>query len=320
MVADGKQNLRNIKSTPCLVVQAHLYDPGTLTQFLSQGELAHSSISGDVGQIERRKRIQYVVGKPPQRAAPYTYQHCTTSKQPIRIRYLGHVTGYQPIRDQYFLTLTNTISIFIFLESRETLALKSSLLERERDDSSDRTSKQLIRTRYLGHVTGYQPIRDRRDRIMISNQSKSLLQFDMKLILLVLLFTGPVFCDDFLDKIQFSDWMEKPADQSIWLTAWVQDKVFQIETNQAVDSDGIRYDFFDATTLRIWFNGVLEVIWTFTSNDNGECSLISELLGFRFMRNSGADDTITDRYRYEIGRTGFEEEIGKKQLLDFKVH
>eukprot|EP00116_Pleurobrachia_bachei_P018321 sb/3478583/ len=26
-----------------------------------------------------------------------------TSKQPIRSRYLGHVTGYQPIRDHYFL-------------------------------------------------------------------------------------------------------------------------------------------------------------------------------------------------------------------------
>eukprot|EP00116_Pleurobrachia_bachei_P016076 sb/3476338/ len=26
-----------------------------------------------------------------------------TSKQPIRTRYLGHVTGYQPISDQYFL-------------------------------------------------------------------------------------------------------------------------------------------------------------------------------------------------------------------------
>ena len=26
-----------------------------------------------------------------------------TSKQPIITRYLGHVTGYQPIRDQYFL-------------------------------------------------------------------------------------------------------------------------------------------------------------------------------------------------------------------------
>eukprot|EP00116_Pleurobrachia_bachei_P016842 sb/3477104/ len=25
-----------------------------------------------------------------------------TSKQPIRTRYLGHVIGYQPIRDQYF--------------------------------------------------------------------------------------------------------------------------------------------------------------------------------------------------------------------------
>eukprot|EP00116_Pleurobrachia_bachei_P017746 sb/3478008/ len=28
-----------------------------------------------------------------------------TSKQPIKTRYLGHVTGYQPIRGLYFLTL-----------------------------------------------------------------------------------------------------------------------------------------------------------------------------------------------------------------------
>eukprot|EP00116_Pleurobrachia_bachei_P015641 sb/3475903/ len=33
-----------------------------------------------------------------------THQEPTnTSKQPIRTRYLGHMTGYQPIRDQYFL-------------------------------------------------------------------------------------------------------------------------------------------------------------------------------------------------------------------------
>ena len=34
------------------------------------------------------------------------YQEPTdTSKRPIRTRYLGHLTGYQPIRDQYFLIL-----------------------------------------------------------------------------------------------------------------------------------------------------------------------------------------------------------------------
>eukprot|EP00116_Pleurobrachia_bachei_P015944 sb/3476206/ len=32
------------------------------------------------------------------------YQEPTeTSKRPIRTRYLGHLTSYQPIRDQYFL-------------------------------------------------------------------------------------------------------------------------------------------------------------------------------------------------------------------------
>eukprot|EP00116_Pleurobrachia_bachei_P011333 sb/3471595/ len=31
-----------------------------------------------------------------------------TSKQPIRTRYLGHVTGYQPIRDHYFFIWSNS--------------------------------------------------------------------------------------------------------------------------------------------------------------------------------------------------------------------
>eukprot|EP00116_Pleurobrachia_bachei_P017822 sb/3478084/ len=52
----------------------------------------------------------------------------------IGTRYLGHVTGYQPIRDQYFLIL--------------------QLL------TGTDTSKQPIRTRQLDHVNGNQPIRD----------------------------------------------------------------------------------------------------------------------------------------------------------------
>ena len=33
-------------------------------------------------------------------------------KQPIRARYLGHVIGYQPIRDQYFLVVRDWITIY----------------------------------------------------------------------------------------------------------------------------------------------------------------------------------------------------------------
>eukprot|EP00116_Pleurobrachia_bachei_P015295 sb/3475557/ len=44
-----------------------------------------------------------------------------SSEKPIRTCYFGHVTGYQPIREQYFLI-----------------------------------PNQPIRTRYLSHVTGYQ--------------------------------------------------------------------------------------------------------------------------------------------------------------------
>eukprot|EP00116_Pleurobrachia_bachei_P007768 sb/3468030/ len=57
--------------------------------------------------------------------------------KPIRIRYLGHVTGYQPIRDQYFLNW----SVHIYNEP--TYQEPTGL------------SKQPIKTRYLGHVTGY---------------------------------------------------------------------------------------------------------------------------------------------------------------------
>ena len=35
-----------------------------------------------------------------------------SSKQPIRAGHLGHVTGYQPIRDQYFLMFTNLVFWF----------------------------------------------------------------------------------------------------------------------------------------------------------------------------------------------------------------
>eukprot|EP00116_Pleurobrachia_bachei_P012733 sb/3472995/ len=38
---------------------------------------------------------------PPPRV--YKQEPTETSKQPIRTRYLDHVTGYQPISDQYFL-------------------------------------------------------------------------------------------------------------------------------------------------------------------------------------------------------------------------
>eukprot|EP00116_Pleurobrachia_bachei_P002893 sb/3463155/ len=57
------------------------------------------------------------------------------SKQQITTRYLGHVTGYRPVKDRYFL-------------------IRSGQKPTE-------ASKQQITTRYLGHVTGYRPVKDR---------------------------------------------------------------------------------------------------------------------------------------------------------------
>eukprot|EP00116_Pleurobrachia_bachei_P010707 sb/3470969/ len=43
-----------------------------------------------------------------------TVQESTeTSKQPIRTRYLGHVTGYQPISDQYFLIRSVPVNVYL---------------------------------------------------------------------------------------------------------------------------------------------------------------------------------------------------------------
>eukprot|EP00116_Pleurobrachia_bachei_P010150 sb/3470412/ len=129
-----------------------------------------------------------------------------TSKQPIRTRYLGHVTGYQPIRDQqreggdrerdrersegeserreiervegerreregvllethhdlvYGVTQVNNQSSNSLFRSRDWLsANQGPVFLLNQMPHAPVTSKQPIRTRYLGHVTGYQPIRD----------------------------------------------------------------------------------------------------------------------------------------------------------------
>eukprot|EP00116_Pleurobrachia_bachei_P006572 sb/3466834/ len=55
-------------------------------------------------------------GWSPQLSALHTHQEPTeTGKQPIRTRYLGHVTGYQPIRDQYYL-IRSVPDTYIVLE------------------------------------------------------------------------------------------------------------------------------------------------------------------------------------------------------------
>eukprot|EP00116_Pleurobrachia_bachei_P006228 sb/3466490/ len=152
----------------------------------------------------------------------YTQEPTETSKQPIRTRYLGHVTGNQPIRTQLFLIRSVPIYLFTYrhlirmLFPRRKHTKKCKLIdttsivshrqrrerERERERESAKswylssileasflsgetnkkvitalacakvaippivytqepteTSKQPIRTRYLGHVTGNQPIR-----------------------------------------------------------------------------------------------------------------------------------------------------------------
>eukprot|EP00116_Pleurobrachia_bachei_P006883 sb/3467145/ len=138
--------------------------------------------------------------------SPQQQEPTRPSKQPMRTRYLGHVTGYQPIRYQYFLhpiltsTVIKVLSDIIKImgavsgshhpinrsgegHSQEKMGISglyldtmlSLLIHQSRrsipsrtcmgggfiiDQELTETSKQPIRTRQLGHVTGYQPIRD----------------------------------------------------------------------------------------------------------------------------------------------------------------
>eukprot|EP00116_Pleurobrachia_bachei_P013984 sb/3474246/ len=91
------------------------------------------------------------------------------SEQPIRTRYLGHVTGYhgyQPIRDQYFLNR----SVPVVLGAKKDLRVVGyGMLDRIKKSAAQQGLLKVmaienlnrpIRTLYLGHVTGYQPIRD----------------------------------------------------------------------------------------------------------------------------------------------------------------
>eukprot|EP00116_Pleurobrachia_bachei_P000562 sb/3460824/ len=73
---------------------------------------------------------------------------CEVQHQPV-VAYedsgSGHVTGYQPIRDKYFLNPAAPLAHL------SRMMLSQFLRDR---------IKQPIRTRYLGHLTGHQPIRD----------------------------------------------------------------------------------------------------------------------------------------------------------------
>eukprot|EP00116_Pleurobrachia_bachei_P004510 sb/3464772/ len=82
-----------------------------------------------------------------------------TCKQPIGTRYLGHVSGYQPIRDQYFLIRSVPVGSHAATsyDSVETCP-RVGLYPRSQEPTD--TCKQPIGTRYLGYVSGYQPIRD----------------------------------------------------------------------------------------------------------------------------------------------------------------
>eukprot|EP00116_Pleurobrachia_bachei_P007756 sb/3468018/ len=82
----------------------------------------------------------------------YLDESVVTSKQPIRTRYLGHVTGYQPIRDQFFLIRSVPATYPVLSGTTGITARRGDVLGVLELEPA---SKQPIRTRYIGHVTGY---------------------------------------------------------------------------------------------------------------------------------------------------------------------
>eukprot|EP00116_Pleurobrachia_bachei_P003881 sb/3464143/ len=98
------------------------------------------------------------------RESDYSQEPTETSKQPIRARCLGHVTGDQPIRDQQFLirSVPDRSKSISYRVSNVFITLTNDVFARVVFYNlwePTETSKKPIRTRYLRHVTGYQPIR-----------------------------------------------------------------------------------------------------------------------------------------------------------------
>ena len=74
-------------------------------------------------------------------------QPTDTSKQPIRTSYLGHVTGYQPIRHQYFLI--RAACPFVKFSNHLTARTTTRIMDRHSQASSPKSAKT------LGHHWSY---------------------------------------------------------------------------------------------------------------------------------------------------------------------
>eukprot|EP00116_Pleurobrachia_bachei_P005491 sb/3465753/ len=83
----------------------------------------------------------------------YTQEPTDTSKRQIRTRYLGHMTGYQPIR--YHVCCLLSVKFVVF-----TIRCRNQRVYIIRPHLLFAFMEFRFGTRYLGHVTGYQPIRD----------------------------------------------------------------------------------------------------------------------------------------------------------------
>eukprot|EP00116_Pleurobrachia_bachei_P005983 sb/3466245/ len=132
----------------------------------------------------RSRYLGHVTGYQPIRdQSRFLLKRLLPGKQPIRTHCLGHVTGYQPIRDHHLQFLVNRVMILLELGQDLLISVfahvvqqvhlvrfiscgKGCLLKVIVQDICESfgleptdTSKQPIWTHYLGHVTGYQPIR-----------------------------------------------------------------------------------------------------------------------------------------------------------------
>eukprot|EP00116_Pleurobrachia_bachei_P014170 sb/3474432/ len=116
----------------------------------------------------RMINIEHLIAHP--LGAPQDQEPTETSKQPIRTRYLGHVTGYQPIRGHYkplFLTVARisfSLRFFFFGSvsgsiSSNSLSGSKSTFRRDTGvfilDLYKRWASPRKKLTKLGHETSY---------------------------------------------------------------------------------------------------------------------------------------------------------------------
>ena len=140
----------------------------------------------------------------------------------------------------------------------------------------------------------------------------------------------------------YSEWLKVPEDRNTIIKEIMEGKKFQIRTDKKIDGNSdirwtlggvgdlvlavnsinvngcVKFPFQGtepflqkagefgflktSTQLKIWFDNVPEVTWTFKNANTNLCDMKKTLVGLSFKSTNGNPDTVSTYYKYQIGQ------------------